>query len=327
MIRKKNIALIGGGYSEESKVSLQSCANLQQYLPTDDYHIYLVVFESPSYWWVKYEEERITIDRGDFSFNIGNQKITFDGAFIYIHGTPGEDGKLQQYFDFLGIPHLGSSAYSSFVCFNKQLAKYLVAEAGIAAAKGVLIPKGQHTRMMSRLVKLNFPLIVKPNEGGSSVGLHLVESQAELLTALQQGENENMLVEEYIQGREFSVGVLRKKEDIVVLPITEIISHNKLFDYEAKYHGKSDEITPARITEDLKKDIEETAKKIYIQCACDAIVRMEMMYSISQEKLFFLEVNTIPGFTAQSLLPQQLHAAGINFRKLYVDLFHIFFHD
>lgn len=245
--------------------------------------------------------------------------VKFDAVLLCIHGTPGEDGKLQGYFDMLGLPYTSCDAATSALTFNKRYTLAVAAFGGVNVAKSLHLFKHTSVEANHILQQLQLPVFVKPNNGGSSLGMSKVTISTDLPAALQKAfdVDEQVLVEEMITGREFTVGVFKTKENILVLPITEIITHNEFFDYEAKYLGKSEEITPAQIDDDIKNKIQTTAKRVYELLNCRGIVRIDFIYNEEKQQPFMLEVNTVPGQSEASIVPQQVKAMGWSLEKFY----------
>ena len=319
---KKKIALVTGGYSGEAVISYRSAKTIYNYLDKERYDVYTIDV-TPAGWF--YEEEggnKTAVDKNDFSVVVKGQKINFDAVFIGMHGTPGEDGKLQGYFDVLGLPYTSCNAATSALTFNKRYTTAVAAAAGIPVAKSVLFIKGQFTSP-EEAMSLQYPVFVKPNNGGSSIGMSKVtKASEELGAAIEKAfkEDSQVLVEEMIQGREFTVGVFRAEGSIQVLPITEVVTHNDFFDFEAKYEGKSSETTPAAIKEEWKEVLENTAAKIYTVFNCSGVVRIDFIYNEEANKAFMLEINTIPGQSDASVIPQQVRAKGWNLTDFYTKL-------
>src|SRR6476661_6750791 len=263
---KKKIALVTGGYSGEAEISYKTAVTIYNNLDKAQYDVFKIDI-TPDGW--IYEDEdgkKSVIDKNDFSINTGAQKVRFDAVFIGIHGTPGEDGKLQGYFDMLNVPYTSCNAAVSALTFNKRYTTAVAGASGIAVAKSVLLIKNRFTNADEIVANLKFPVFVKPNNGGSSIGMSKVNSASEELgAAIEKAfkEDDQVLVEEMIQGREFTVGVFRSNGAITVLPITEVITEKEFFDFEAKYQGKSKEVTPAVMDAAWKEKIETAATKIY----------------------------------------------------------------
>ena len=319
---KKKIALVTGGYSGEAVISYKSAVTFYNNLK-NKYEVYKIDIKPDG--WV-YEDEKgnaFGIDKNDFSLIIDGQKITFELVFIGIHGTPGEDGKLQGYFDVLGLPYTSCNAATSAITFNKRYTTAVGAAYDIPVAKSVLLIKNNFENADVLAGKLNFPVFVKPNNGGSSLGISKVNSFSdELGVAIEKAfrEDDQVLVEEMITGREFTIGVFKSKGQIIALPITEIISQKEFFDFEAKYEGASKEVTPAEIPNDWKLQIEATAKRVYEVFNCAGVVRIDFIYNASENKAYMLEINTVPGQSEASIVPQQVRAMGWSLEDFYSSL-------
>jgi D-alanine-D-alanine ligase len=251
------------------------------------------------------------------------EKIKFDAVFIGLHGTPGEDGKLQGYFDTLKIPYTSCDAATSAITFNKRYTTAVAAFSGIHVARSVLLIKNSFGSPDEVVQNLKFPVFVKPNNGGSSIGMSKVNAASdELGAAIEKAfkEDDQVLIEEMIKGREFTVGVFKSRGDIVVLSITEVISKKDFFDYEAKYEGASEEVTPAKINEAIAEKIREAARKIYRLFNCHGVVRIDFIYNEEAGEPFMLEINTVPGQSEASIVPQQVKAMGWTLKEFYTKL-------
>ena len=316
---KKKIALITGGYSGEAVISYKSAATIQNNIDTDKWDCYLIDIHPDGWFYKTQTGEKITVDKNDFSITVGDKQIKFDAILVGLHGTPGEDGKLQGYFDCLGIPYTSCDAATSALTFNKRYTVAVAAFAGIHVAKSLHLFKNETTSNEAILAQLALPIFVKPNNGGSSIGMSKVNHEGELKLALQKAfkEDEQILVEEFIKGREFTIGVFKTKGKIVCLPMTEIISKNDFFDFEAKYEGKSEEVTPANTSDKISLQIKETAEKIYSVFNCKGIVRIDFIYDEVKEVPYMLEINTVPGQSAASIVPQQVAAMNSTLKEFY----------
>ena len=263
--------------------------------------------------------EKIGVDKNDFSITINGTKIIFDAVLVGLHGTPGEDGKLQGYFDCLKIPYTSCDAATSALTFNKRYTVAVAAFAGMSVAKSLHLFKGEPMLAAEMLEQLTLPVFVKPNNGGSSIGMSKVNDAKDLDAAIEKAfkEDDQVLVEEFIKGREFTIGVFKSKGQIIALPITEIISKKEFFDYEAKYQGKSKEITPADITTKMFDTLTAAAQKVYAILNCRGVVRIDFIYDEAAEKAYMLEVNTVPGQSEASVIPQQVKAMGWNLTDFY----------
>lgn len=318
---KKKIALLTGGYSGESQISYKSAKTIYNNLDKNLFDVYTIDI-TPAGWFYDDDNKKFEIDKGDFSLLINGTKIKFDAVFIGIHGTPGEDGKMQGYFDMLQIPYTSCNAATSAITFNKRYTVAVAALAEIKVANSAHLFKGTTYSTKDLLSQLQLPLFIKPNNGGSSIGMSKVSEASDLEGALQKAfkEDDQVLVEEMIQGREFTVGVYKIKNNINVLPITEVVTHKDFFDFEAKYEGKSSEVTPADIPPDWKQQIESAAKRIYEVFNCSGVVRIDFIYEEHIQMPYMLEINTVPGQSEASIIPQQVKAAGMNLKDFYADL-------
>lgn len=319
---KKKIALVTGGFSGESVISYRSAATIYKHLDKDRYEVYRIDV-NPEGWF--YEDEagnRSEVDKNDFTIEADGERISFDAVFIGMHGTPGEDGKLQGYFDMLHLPYTACNAATSALTFNKRYTVAVAAMAGIPVASSVHLFKHTSYSLDAILAQLKLPYFVKPNNGGSSIGMSKVTEGSQLEDALQKAftEDDQVLVEEMIQGREFTVGVFKAGGTITVLPITEVSSHKEFFDFEAKYGGKSTETTPADISETWRTHLEASAKKIYQVFNCSGVIRIDFIYNAEENKAYMLEINTIPGQSDASVIPQQVRARGWNLQDFYTKL-------
>ena len=319
---KKKVALVTGGLSSEAQISYKSAKTVMNALDKNVYDVYLIDIHPTGWWYENIVGEEVAVNKADFSIEEGGEKITFDVALMCIHGTPGEDGKLQGYFDMIGLPYTSCDTATSALTFNKR---YTVAVAGFG---GVHVAKSLHlfaevpTSPAQILAHLKLPVFVKPNNGGSSLGISKVNTEAELAPALEKAfkEDTQVLVEEFISGREFTIGVFKSKGILTVLPITEIQTENEFFDFEAKYQGKSKEITPAQISETMLADLTSAAKKVYATLNCRGVVRIDFIYDESASKAYMLEVNTVPGQSEASVIPQQVKAMGWNLTDFYATI-------
>jgi D-alanine-D-alanine ligase len=322
---KKNIALVTGGFSGEAVISYKSAVTIDNNLDRDLFNVYKIDI-SPLGWFYELTDGRkVAIDKNDFSLQLDNRKINFDAVFIAIHGTPGEDGKLQGYFDMLKIPYTGCDAPTSAITFNKRYAVAVAAMAGIAVARSEILIKNRFTSPDEVAGNLKFPVFIKPNNGGSSIGMSKVNKPSdELGYAIEKAfrEDDQVLVEEMIAGREFTVGVFRTKGKIIVMPITEVRANadKDFFDFEAKYQGKSTEFTPAEIDEPIAEKIRMAAEKIYTAFNCRAVIRIDFIYNEEAGQPFMLEINSIPGQSEASIVPQQVKVMGWTLKEFYTKL-------
>lgn len=315
----KKIALITGGYSGEAVISYKSAATIQNNIDATKWDCYLIDIHPEGWFYKNKAGDKIQVDKNDFSINVDGVHTKFDAVLVGLHGTPGEDGKLQGYFDCLSIPYTSCGAATSALTFNKRYTVAVAAFAGIYVAKSMHLFKNDGTTTADILKQLTLPFFVKPNNGGSSIGMSKVNISDDLEGALQKAfkEDEQILVEEFIRGREFTIGVFKTKNEVISLPMTEIISKNDFFDFEAKYEGKSEEVTPANATEKITQQIKQTAEKIYKVFNCKGIVRIDFIYDEIKELPYMLEINTVPGQSAASIIPQQVAAMNSTLKEFY----------
>lgn len=316
---KKTIALITGGYSGEAVISYKSAEAMYKNIDTDKWDCYMIDIH-PSGWAYKDANgKKYLIDKNDFSLEIDGNKIKFDAVLVGLHGTPGEDGKLQGYFDCLGIPYTSCDSATSALTFNKRYTVAVAAFAGMPVAKSVHLFKNSLIAEDDILDQVTLPLFVKPNNGGSSIGISKVNKASELEEALCKAfkEDDQVLVEEFVAGREFTIGVFKSKGEIITLPITEIISKKEFFDFEAKYEGASEEITPANVDATVAAKIRLYANQVYALFNCNGIVRMDFIFDESRSEPVLLEINTVPGQSAASLVPQQVVSMGWSLKEFY----------
>lgn len=321
-LMKKNIAVVMGGFSGEHNISINSGTEVYKALNKDKYNVYRIVIDKKDWYYLSDNNEKVSVDKNDFSVTLGGNKITFDLAFIIVHGDPGENGRLQGYFDMIGIRYNTCGFYTSALTFNKAYCNAVVRNSGLVnVAKSKVVYRNNPLEYSADIVAdMKMPVFVKPASGGSSVGMTKVKDSSQLIDALHKAFNEDCeaLVEEGITGREFGCGVFQTKTDRIIFPITEIIPIGReYFDYEAKYEGYSNEVTPAEVDDAIAKEIQQTAGKLYDMLNCTGLVRFDFIYNEAENKLFFLEVNTIPGQSAESIVPKQARAMGISTDKLY----------
>ncbi len=316
-VMKKNIAVVMGGYSDEYKVSLKSGQLIYDSLDRDLYHVYKIVILKDEWYFLNENNEKLDLNKGDFSVTLPNgEHLKFDVCFNIIHGSPGENGILQAYWDAIGQKYTGCDFYQSALTFNKKDTLAVLSKYGIPSAKSIYLKKGDEVNHQDIIEELGLPLFVKPNESGSSLGITKVKALEEMPQALEKAfkEDNEILIESFLDGMEVSVGVINYHGETIVLGITEIVSENDFFDYEAKYEGKSEEITPARIDEKTRKTVEEIAIKAYRNLGMSGFSRSE--YIIVDGVPHFIEMNTNPGFSPASILPQQAKHYGISIQDL-----------
>jgi len=314
---KKNIAIIMGGFSSEAAISIKSGSVVYKHLNSEKYQPYKIHILKDKWVHIDDDNKEFPVNKNDFSINMNANHITFDCVFNAIHGNPGENGAILAYFEMLGIPHTSAPFYQMALTFNKRDTLSVLKTYGIAIANSVYLNKGEEINTTSILDKVGLPCFVKPNNAGSSYGISKVYTEPELIPAIQKAyiEDSEILIESFLSGTEVSVGVIQYQGELKVLPITEIVSENDFFDYEAKYEGKSQEITPARITDEEASRVREVAKRIYAILNMSGFSRAE--YILVDGIPHFLEINTVPGLTEESILPQMAAAANISLFQLF----------
>ena len=317
----KNIAIVAGGDSSEYVVSVRSSANVYSAIDRKKFTPWLISIRNGNWKVLENDQEIASIDKSDFSFVFNGRKVRFEYAYIMIHGTPGEDGNLQGYFEMLGIPYSSCGVQSSALTFNKNFCNKYLQSYNIPLAKSLRLMDGEKWNPSEVVKTLSLPLFVKPSAGGSSFGVTKVKKEEELVEAVEKAlkESPEVLIEEFIDGKEFTCGVVKIGDKKIVFPVTEVIPKNEFFDYEAKYTpGMAEEITPARISDALTLKVQALSSEIYDLCNCKGIVRVD--YILKDQTFFFLEINTVPGMTATSFIPQQIKAAGLNLTDLLSEI-------
>ena len=320
---KPTIAFVTGGFSGEAAISYQSAIIIEKNIDTEKFNFYKIDVTINGWFYELPHGDQIEVNKNDFSLLIDEETITFDAVLIGIHGTPGEDGKLQGYFDMMHIPYTTCDCATSALTFNKRYTVAVAAFSGLTVARSILLFRNTFESSDELIKNLQFPVFIKPNNGGSSIGMSKVNSASEELgAAIEKAfkEDDQVLVEEFIKGRELTIGVFKSKGEVIALPITEIITKNEFFDYEAKYLGASDEITPANIDEAIAEKIRRDAKKAYRIFNCNGIVRVDFIYNEEDGKPYMLEINTVPGQSEASLVPQQVRAMGWSMKEFYTAL-------
>jgi len=315
---KKRIAIAAGGDSGEFDISIKSASVVEEYLDRDIYQAYLIIFRGDEWSYTSDENKKYLVNRDDFSILINDEKITFDAVFIAIHGTPGEDGKLQGYLDMLNIPYTACDRTTSAITFNKYYCNRLVSSFGVDVAPSVLFRKGREIVYEDVIKTTGLPCFVKPNSGGSSVGMSKVTDPAELPEAVNKAfsEDQQVLVEGFIPGREITCGVITIEGNPHSLPLTEIIPKNDFFDYEAKYtDGMAEEVTPADIPSKIEQQCRTISEMLYEKLNCYGFVRFD--YIFNESGIYFLEVNTVPGLSQSSIVPKQAAVDGISLKELF----------
>ena len=320
-MERKNIAIVAGGDSSEFAVSLKSAEGILSFLDQERYRVFVVLL-SQKEWKVKTGENRFEpIDKNDFSFLLDGEKITFDFAYITIHGTPGENGLLQGYFELIGMPYSSCGVLASALTFDKYTCNHYLQGFGLRIAQSILLRTGETADYDAIIDTVGLPCFVKPNAGGSSVATTKVKSAEALPQAIQEARNEggDVIIESFMPGREVTCGCYKTRKGSTVLPLTEAVSKNEFFDYEAKYTAsRVEEITPARISDELTREIQTLTTRIYDLIGCKGIIRAD--YIIVDGVPYLLEVNTTPGMTATSFIPQQVRAAGLDMTTVLTDL-------
>lgn len=321
---KKTIALVTGGFSGESVISYKSAATIANNLDPEKFTVYVIDINPQGWFHELVDGRKVSIDKNDFSIPLDHMRVKFDAVFIGMHGTPGEDGKLQGYFDTLGIPYTSCDAATSAITFNKRYTVAVARMAGIRVANSVHLFRHTPVPAADLAKQLKFPVFVKPNNGGSSIGMSRVNRVGDLDAAIEKAfrEDDQVLVEEMVAGREFTIGVFRKQGVITVLPLTEVKAHEdkEFFDFEAKYEGKSSETTPAEVDEAVAEKVRAAARRIYEVLNCRGVVRIDFIYNEESGEPFMLEVNTIPGQSEASIIPQQVRAMGWSLKDFYAGL-------
>jgi len=317
MKNKPNIAVVSGGDSSEYVVSVKSGINVYNAVDSAKFHPWLIQMRGQEWIVLENDKKIAEIDKSDFSFILDGNKIRFDFAYITIHGTPGEDGILQGYFELIGIPYSTCNVHTSSLTFNKWFCNNYLGSFGVKMAKSIQLTRGQKINASEIIENLGLPVFVKPNAGGSSFGVTKVKTREEIEPAIQKAweESKDALVEQFIDGTEFTCGLVKIGNKKIVFPVTEVLPKNEFFDFEAKYTpGVTEEITPARLPEHLFEKCQNISSEIYDLCQCAGIVRID--YILKNEEFYFLEVNTTPGMTATSFVPQQIAAMGLTLQTI-----------
>ncbi len=322
---KKNIAIIAGGDSSEMEVSLKSAKGIFSFIDGEKYNKYIVTLERKQWQVELVPGFRVQIDKSDFSFMYGDRKVFFDFAYITIHGTPGEDGKLEGYLDLIGLPYSTCNVLISALTFNKFACNHYLSAfkeklPDLNIARSILLRKGDKITGKEIVNQVGLPCFVKPNAGGSSFGVTKVKNVLDFQKAIKIAfdESDEVVIEAYIQGTEVTCGCYHTAKKRVVFPITEVVTSNEFFDYNAKYKGEVQEITPARITVEMTKRISSLTSDIYSLLGCKGIIRID--YILVDDAIFLLEINTTPGMTETSFIPQQIQVAGLKISNVMDDI-------
>lgn len=316
---KRTIAIVCGGDSSEHQVSLRSGKGLYSFFDKERYNVFIVVVRGTD-WRVELEDgTTVRVDRNDFSFVVDGKRTFFDYAYITIHGTPGENGIMQGYFDLIRLPYSTSGVLVEALTFNKFVLNQYLKSFGVRVPESLLVRRGQEDLVSEQdiLDRIGIPCFVKPSNDGSSFGVSKVKDIDQLSPALRKAmmESDEVMVEQYLDGIEITVGCYKTEEKSVVFPVTEVVTKNEFFDYDAKYNGQVEEITPARIPDELAKRAQDLTSAIYDILHCNGIIRIDYIITKGKDghdKINMLEVNTTPGMTATSFIPQQIRAAGLN---------------
>jgi D-alanine-D-alanine ligase len=318
---KKNIAIVAGGDSSEVVVSLKSASGLNSFMDKERYNIFIVTIVG-KIWQVELSEnEKRVIDKNDFSFSINGVKTVFDFAYITIHGTPGENGILQGYFDLIGLPYSCCGVLAAALTFNKFTCNTYLKGFGVKVAESLVLRAGQTVTDEDVADKIGFPCFIKPNVGGSSFGVTKVKNAEQVQPAIAKAfaEGGEVMIEAFLSGTEITCGIYKTKLKAQVFPVTEVVSENEFFDYDAKYKGQVQEITPARISESLTGRVQKLSSAIYDILGCKGIVRIDFIIT-EGDVINLLEVNTTPGMTTTSFIPQQIAKAGLEIREVMTEI-------
>lgn len=325
--QKRNIAIVCGGDSSEHDVSMRSAQGLYSFFDKERYNIYVVDVKGQD-WHVDLQNgDTAKIDKNDFSFKMDGKTVTFDYAYITIHGTPGENGLMQGYFELLHIPYSTSSVLVEAMTFDKYVLNNYLRGFGVNVAESVLLRRGEEEKYSDEEIekRIGMPCFVKPAADGSSFGVSKVKNADQLAPALRVAfmESDEVMVESFMKGTEISIGCYKTRDKAVVFPATEVVTSNEFFDYDAKYNGQVQEITPARLSPETTKRVEEETSRIYDILHCNGIIRIDYIISKDadgNDKINMLEINTTPGMTATSFIPQQVRAAGLDIKDVLTDI-------
>lgn len=315
----KRIAVIAGGYSGEHVISLKSAEVIMNHIDRNEFDPILVEISKDA-WVVNHSLGKFPVNKDDFSFSVNEDQTRFDFAFIIVHGTPGEDGKLQGYLDMVGVPYSTGSAMNMSLTFNKGMTQRLLKSMGFGVAEFVLLRKGESVNVEQILSRVGLPCFVKPAQAGSSLGVSKVKSEEELEAAIDKvlAVDNQIMIESFLDGREITCGVFRNKSKATALPVTEVICENEFFDYEAKYNDTNTrEITPAEISAEVYERCQAVSEQIYDYLQCEGIVRID--YFLCDDELFVMEVNAVPGMSESSIVPKMVKAAGLELRQVLTD--------
>jgi len=323
----KNIAVIGGGYSNEKGISIKSAKTVFENIDRNKYNVYKVQIDEDGWFGFDEKENKTEINRTDFSFELDGTTVKIDCAFIVIHGTPGEDGKLQAYFDMLNIPYTTCSHLAATLTFNKFVCNRFLESYNIPVASAVLVRKNEIIEPSEIVAKVGLPCFIKPADGGSSYGVTKVESESEIESAVKLAleHGTQALIESFLKGREVTNGIYKSPRGIHVLPITEILTDNDFFDFDAKYKGESNEVTPAELEEEVALKIKATTQKVYEILGLSGIARAD--YILHNGEPHLIEINTVPGQSAESIIPQMASHEGVSLKQLFDDVLEVALKD
>ena len=318
---KRNIVIVAGGDSSEYGVSLKSADGIHSFIDKDKYNLYIAIVRKEEWSVILPGGERAPIDKNDFSFRMGGEKICFDFAYITIHGTPGEDGRLQGYFDLIGMPYSSCGMLVSALTNNKYVCNHFLSGFGVRVPDSILVRRGKTVTDEEVARTLGLPVFVKPNDGGSSFGTTKVKRAADIQPAIAEAfaEGKEVLIERLVVGTEVTCGCYKVTGKEVTFPLTEVVTHNEFFDFDAKYNGQVEEITPARIPEPLARKVREETSRIYDILGAKGLIRVDYIIPSDGEPVM-LDINTTPGMTATSFIPQQVRAAGLDITEVMTDI-------
>lgn len=326
-MKSRRIAIVCGGDSSEMEVSLRSAQGLFSFIDKTNYKVWIVVIQKGR-WYVRLDNEKTApIDKNDFSFNLEGEKIVFDFAWITIHGTPGEDGRLQGYFDLIDLPFSCCGVLAAAITFSKFTCNQYLKGFGVQIAESLLLREGQSISDKDVVATVGLPCFIKSNVGGSSFGVTKVKEESAIQTAIHNAfaEGPEVIIEAFMSGTEVTCGCYKTKKGAHLFPVTEVVSENEFFDYDAKYKGQVQEITPARIPDETRDRIQGITSMIYDILGCKGIIRVDFI--ITNEGIRLLEVNTTPGMTPTSFIPQQVSAAGMKMNEVMSEIIEDCFSD
>ncbi|MBQ8100943.1 MAG: D-alanine--D-alanine ligase [Paludibacteraceae bacterium] len=320
-MNKRIIAIVAGGGSSEHEVSLRSAAGLQSFMDKDRYETYTVVLEGTAWNVLQADGSRIPVDKNDFSFVLEGRRIRFDYAYITIHGIPGESGQLQGYFDMMHIPYSCCGVLPAAMTCNKYTCNHYLHAFGVDIAESILLRRNEPWTEEQIVSRVGLPCFIKSNTGGSSYGCTKVKTREQIAPAVSKAfaEGDEVIVEAFMKGTEVTCGVYKTRQKSVAFPLTEVVAHNEYFDYDAKYKGESDEITPARIPDEVRDKVQQLTLRIYSLLGCRGIIRTDYII-LENGQINVMDINTTPGMTATSFIPQQVRAAGLDIKDVLTDI-------